>query len=147
MRMPVGRCSSCKSKQNLVFSKSFILNSILRYSCASFMSSSVPIIFKSSTYTEIIQNSVEDLCMKIQGQSSLLEYLLFRRNSFRRLYHILLDYFKPYNDLLSLVQYMLRPTFAFNTYIPLGAFKYISESSDPSKYAVTTSINYKDRRF
>jgi hypothetical protein len=49
--------------------------------------------------------------------------------------------------LLSLTQYMLRHTFAFGTDIPSGTFMYISESSDPYKYVVTTSINCKDRRF
>jgi hypothetical protein len=72
---------------------------------------------------------------------------LFRRNSFSRLYHILPDYFKSYNDLLSLTQYMLCPMFAFDTDIPSGTFIYMSKSSDPYKYAVTTSINYKDRCF
>jgi hypothetical protein len=69
---------------------------------------------------------------------------LFRRNSFSRLYHILSHYFKSNNDLLSLTQYMLRPTFVFGIDIPLGTFMYMSESSDPYKYTVTTSIKYKD---
>jgi hypothetical protein len=72
---------------------------------------------------------------------------LFRRNTFSQLYHILSDCFKPYNDLLSLTQYMLRPIFAFGTDILLGTFMYISESSDLYKYVVTTSLNYKDRHF
>jgi hypothetical protein len=42
---------------------------------------------------------------------------------------------------------MLRSTFAFGTDIPSGTFMYMSESSDSYKYAVTTSINSKDRRF
>jgi hypothetical protein len=42
---------------------------------------------------------------------------------------------------------MLRPTFIFGTDIPSGTFMYMSESSDSYKYAVTTSINCKDRRF
>jgi hypothetical protein len=42
---------------------------------------------------------------------------------------------------------MLHPTFAFGTDIPSGTFMYISESSDPYKYAVTTFINCKDRHF
>jgi hypothetical protein len=42
---------------------------------------------------------------------------------------------------------MLRPTFAFGTDISSGTFKYMSESSDPYKYAATISINYKDRCF
>jgi hypothetical protein len=85
--------------------------------------------------------------MKTQGHSSLLEFPLFRSNSFSRLYHILSDYFKPYNDLLSLTQYMLWPTFAFDTDISLGTFMYMSESSDLYKYAIMTFINYKDRLF
>jgi hypothetical protein len=42
---------------------------------------------------------------------------------------------------------MLRHMFAFGTNIPLGTFIYMFGSSDPYKYAVTTSINYKDRYF
>jgi hypothetical protein len=38
----------------------------------------------------------------------------------------------------------LRPTFAFGTDISSETFMYISESSDPYKYAVTTSINCKE---
>jgi hypothetical protein len=72
---------------------------------------------------------------------------LFRRNSFSRLYHILLDCFNPYNDLLSLTQYMLHPTFVFGTNIPSETFMYMFESSDPYKYIVTTSINCKERHF
>jgi hypothetical protein len=72
---------------------------------------------------------------------------LFRRNSFSRLYHILPDCFKSYNDLLSLTQYMVRPTFAFGTDILLWTFMYMYESSDTYKYAVTTFINCKDRHF
>jgi hypothetical protein len=42
---------------------------------------------------------------------------------------------------------MLHPMFAFGTDIPSETFMYMSESSDQYKYAVMTSINYKDRRF
>jgi hypothetical protein len=72
---------------------------------------------------------------------------LFRRNSFSQLYHILLHCFKPYNDLFSLTQYILCPTFVFDTDISSVTFMYMSESSDPYKYAVTTSINCKDKYF
>jgi hypothetical protein len=65
--------------------------------------------------------------MKTQGQSSLLELSLFRRNSFSRLYHIHPDYFKSYNDLLSLTQYILSPTFAFGIDIPSETFMYMFE--------------------
>jgi hypothetical protein len=85
--------------------------------------------------------------MNTQRQSSLFEYPLFRRNSFSRLYHILPDCFKPYKDLISFTQYMLRFAFIFGTEIPLETFMYISESNDSYKYAVTTSINCKDRWF
>jgi hypothetical protein len=72
---------------------------------------------------------------------------LFRRNYFSWLDHILSDSFKPYNDLLSFTQYMLRLTFVFNINIPSETFMYMSESSDPYKYVVTTSINCKVRHF
>jgi hypothetical protein len=42
---------------------------------------------------------------------------------------------------------MLRFTFVFGTEILSGTFMYISESNDPYKYAVTTSINCKYRCF
>jgi hypothetical protein len=42
---------------------------------------------------------------------------------------------------------MLRPTFAFGTDIQSWTFMYIPESSDLYKYAVMTSINYKDKHF
>jgi hypothetical protein len=42
---------------------------------------------------------------------------------------------------------MLRPTFAFGTDIQSGTFMYIPESSNSYKYAVMTSINYKDKHF
>jgi hypothetical protein len=42
---------------------------------------------------------------------------------------------------------MLRFALIFGTEIPLGTFMYMSESNDPYKYVVTTSINYKDRCF
>jgi hypothetical protein len=70
-----------------------------------------------------------------------------RRNSFSRLYHILKNHLKPYNDLLSLTQYMLRHTLVFDTDSPSETFMYMSESSYSYKYAVTTSINCKDRQF
>jgi hypothetical protein len=85
--------------------------------------------------------------MNTQGQSLLFDYPLFRRNFFSRLYHILLDCFKTYKDLTSFTQYMLRFAFVFGTEIPSGTVMYMSESNDPYKYAVTTSINCKDRYF
>jgi hypothetical protein len=57
------------------------------------------------------------------------------------------DYFKSYNDLTSFTQYMWRFACIFGIRIPSGTFMYISESNGPYKYAVTTSINYKDRCF
>jgi hypothetical protein len=85
--------------------------------------------------------------MNTHGQSSLVEQPLFRRNSFNRLYHILSDCFQPYNDLTSFTQYILWFACTFRIEIPSGTFMYISESNDPYKYAVTTSINCKDRWF
>jgi hypothetical protein len=104
-------------------------------------------MFKSSTYTNIMQKSVLDFLMNTHGQSSLFEYSLFRRNSFSRLYHILLDCFKPYKDLTSFTQYILWFAFVFGTEILSGTFMYMSESNDSYKYAITTSINCKDRCF
>jgi hypothetical protein len=94
-----------------------------------------------------MQNLVKDLLMNTHGQSSLLEYHLFRRNSFNRLYHIHPDCFKPYKDLASFTQYMLRFVCIFRTEIPSETFMYISESSDPYKYAIMTYINCNDRYF
>jgi hypothetical protein len=94
-----------------------------------------------------MQKPVLDFLMNTQGQSSIFEYPLFRRNSFSRLYHILPDCFKPYKYLTSFIQYMLRFEFVLSTEIPLWTFMYISESNDTYKYAVMTSINYKYRCF
>jgi hypothetical protein len=55
----------------LVLPKSFISNSDFKYELASSISLCVPMMFKSSTYADIIQNPFEDLCIKIHGQSSL----------------------------------------------------------------------------
>jgi hypothetical protein len=85
--------------------------------------------------------------MNTQEQSSLFKYPLFRRNSFSRLYHILPNCFKPYRDLPSFTQYMLRFALVFNTEIPQGTFMYMSKSNDPYKYTIMTSINCKDRSF
>jgi hypothetical protein len=104
-------------------------------------------MFKSSIYIDIMQKPVLDFLMNTQGQSSLFEYPLFRRNSFSRLYHILPDCFKPYKDLTSFTQYILWFAFVFGTEISLETFMYIFESNDPYKYAVMTSINCKDRCF
>jgi hypothetical protein len=94
-----------------------------------------------------MQKPVLDFLMNTQGQSSLFKYPLFRRNSFSRLYHILPDCFKPYKDLTSFTQYMLQFEFVFGTEIRSWTFMYMSESNDPYKYAVITSINYKDTCF
>jgi hypothetical protein len=99
-------------------------------------------MFKSSTYIDIIQKVVLNFLMNTQEQSSLFKYHLFRRNSSGQLYHILPDYFKSYN-LTSFTQYMLWFAFVFGTEISSGIFMYMSESSDPYKYVVTTFINYK----
>ena len=104
-------------------------------------------IFRSSTYTDMIQNHVDDFLMKTHGQSSLFVYPFNLRNSLNRLYHIRPNCFKPYNDFCNLMQYMLRFALGFGMLIPSGTFMYISESNDPYKYAVTTSINCIGRRF
>jgi hypothetical protein len=88
-------------------------------------------MFKSSTYTDIIQNHVWDFLVKTHGQSSLFVYPFFRRNLLSQLYHILFDCFKPYNDLLSSTHYLLRLAFGFGIGIPSGTFMYMSESSVP----------------
>jgi hypothetical protein len=94
-----------------------------------------------------MQKLVLDFLMNAQGQLSLFEYPLFSRNSFNRLYHILPDCFKSYRDLTSFTQYILRFVFVFGTEIPSRIFMCISESNDPYKYMVTTSINCKDGCF
>jgi hypothetical protein len=85
--------------------------------------------------------------MNTHEQSSLFENPLFMRNFFGQLYHILLDYFKPYKDVISFTQYILRFAFVFGIEIPSETFMYMSESNDPYKYAVTTSIKCKDKCF
>ena len=104
-------------------------------------------ILRSSTYPDIIQNLVDDFLMKTHGQSSLFVYPFKVRNSLNQLYHIRPNYFKPYNDFYNLTQYILRFALGFGILIPSGTFMYISESNDPYKYTVTTSINCIDKRF
>jgi hypothetical protein len=94
-----------------------------------------------------MQKTILDFLINTQGQSSLFEYPLFRRNYFSLLYHILPDCFKSYKNLTSFTQYMLQFAFVFGTEIMSGTFMYMSEFNDPHKYAVTTSINCKDRCF
>jgi hypothetical protein len=94
-----------------------------------------------------MQKPVLDFLMNTQGQSSLFEYHLFRRNSFSRLYYILPDCFKPYKGLSSFTQHILRFAFIFGIEIPSGTVMYMSKSNDQYKYVVTTSINYEDRCF
>jgi hypothetical protein len=143
----IWRFSCCNARQNLVLTKSPISNSVFKWLRASSISFVWPIIFKSSTYTKIMQNPVEDLLMNTHGQSLLLEYPLFRRNSFNQLYHIHPDCFKPYKDLTNFTQYMLWFVCTFGIEIPSGTFMFISESSDLYKYAVTAFINCKDKWF
>jgi hypothetical protein len=87
-------------------------------------------IFKSSTYTGIMQNLVEDFLMNTHDQSSLVEYPLFSRKSYNWLYHIRTDCFKPYRDLVSFTQYML-PACELGIEIPPETFISLSKSSDP----------------
>ena len=54
-----------------------------------------------------------------------------------------LDYFNPYRDLCSLIEYTFWDVelYALGPLYPLGIFIYISSSNDPYRYATTTSIN------
>jgi hypothetical protein len=94
-----------------------------------------------------MQKSVLNFLMNTQGPSSLFEYPLFRRNYFSRLCHILPNCFTPYKNLTNFKQYMLRFAFVFGTKILSVIFMYMSEFNDSYKYAITTSINSKDRCF
>jgi hypothetical protein len=87
-----------------------------------------------------MQKLVLDFLMNIRGQSSLFKYHLFRRNSFSRLYYILPDCFKPYNDLINFTQYMLHLNLtgkvlrgvcimSVNTFLFLSEFSSISIAS------------------
>jgi hypothetical protein len=76
----------------MVLPKSLISNFVYMRLHASFISFELPMMFKSSTYIDIIQNPVWDFLVKTHGQSSLFVYPFFRRNSLSQLYHILPDY-------------------------------------------------------
>jgi hypothetical protein len=87
-----------------------------------------------------MQKLVLDFLMNTRGQSSLFKYHLFRRNSFSRLYYILPDCFKPYNDLINFTQYMLHLNLtgkvlrgvcimSVNTFLFLSEFSSISIAS------------------
>jgi hypothetical protein len=69
------------------------------------------------------------------------------QNYFNRLYHILPDYFKPYNDLTSFTQYMLRFACILETEIPSETFIYISESNARIDDFVLLDILNIDRLF
>jgi hypothetical protein len=107
------------------FTQIFHFKSRLKMVAFSSISRWVPMILRSSTYTNIIQNPVENFLMNTHGQSSLLENPFRRRNSFSWLYHILPNYFKSYNDFWSFTQYMLREWFLFGISIPSGKYIYI----------------------
>jgi hypothetical protein len=59
------KCSRCSPTQI------FISNLDFKYEVASSISLCVPMMFKSSTYADIIQNQFEDRYINIHGQSSL----------------------------------------------------------------------------
>ena len=78
--------------------------------------------------------------MKMHGQSSLMINFLRKRKSLNRWYHIRPDCFRPYSDLWSLTQWVLLGVLSLFSK-PAGVRMYISLSTLPYKYAVTTSIN------
>jgi len=79
--------------------------------------------------------------VNIHGQTRLLTYP-FNKYLLRQLYHMCSDYFNPYKDHYSLIEYRLRDfeLYISGTLIPLGIFIYMSLSNDLYKYIVTTSI-------
>ena len=68
----------------------------------------VPNKFISSTYTARIANPNYDFFIKTQRHIGLLIYPSLIKYSLRRLYHILPNCFKLYNDRLNLIEYILH---------------------------------------
>ena len=108
MRIPLDLWSICRPRQYLVFPKTFISNSSFKYVVAFVSSLEVPNKFISSTNTERIANPNYDFFIKTQGHIGLLIYPSLIKYSLKRLYHILPDCFKPYNDRLNLIEYIFR---------------------------------------
>ena len=92
----------------------------------------------------MITYSDPDLFMNMHGQIESFLYPSFIKHSLKRLYHILPDYFNPYRNLFNLIEYCSREP-APGSLNPSGSFTYMSLSSDPYKYVVTTSIRRKSR--
>ena len=102
----------------------------------------VPTRFKSSTYTTIIANLVSNFLKKMHGYIGLFTYPSFSKYLLRRLYHMHLAYFNPYNDHCNLIKYTLQVFVLFvsgNLNSP-RIFMYISLSMDLYKYVVITSM-------
>ncbi|KAL0682557.1 hypothetical protein Bca4012_049404 [Brassica carinata] len=92
----MGLVRGCNPKYNFVFPRSFISNSFLRYSTVWEISPEVPRIFRSSTYTAMIMNSLfSNFLMKIHGLIGSFLYPSFTRYSLSLLYHIRPDCFSP----------------------------------------------------
>ena len=101
-----------------------------------------PTRFNSSTYIAIIANLVFDFLIKMHRHIGLFTYPSFSKYLLRRLYHMHLAYFNPYNDHCNLIKYTLQVFVLFvsgNLNSP-RIFLYISLSMDLYKYVVITSM-------
>ncbi|KAL0847177.1 hypothetical protein Bca101_020423 [Brassica carinata] len=92
----IGLDKGCNPKQNFVLPRSFISNSLFRYSTVWEISPEVPMMFKSSTYTAIITKPLFlNFFMKMHGLIGSFMYPSFMRYSLNLLYHIRPDCFSP----------------------------------------------------
>ena len=123
MKIPFFKYSICNPWQNFVLPKSYISNSFFKQFIVLFNSSGVPMILISSTYTEIIANSLLDLFMNIHGHIGSFLYPSFRRYSLSQLYHIRPDCFNLYKD-FSLIEYCFHEfkVHASGSWNPSGIF-------------------------
>ena len=126
-RIPFGRCSICRPRQNFFLPRSFISNSFFKQFVVFVNSSGVPTRFKSSTYTATIANLDYDFLIKTHGQIGLFSNPSFKRYSLRWLYHMRLDCFNPYKDLCNLIEYKLRNV---GLYIPDILYHYLMIHTD-----------------
>ena len=124
-RIPFGRCSIYRPRQNFVLPWSFISNLFFKQFDVFVNSSRVLTRFKSSTYIATITNPDSNFLIKTHRQIGLFSNPYFKRYSLRQLYHMRPDCFNPYKDLCSLIEYILRDCriICLGILYPSGIFK------------------------
>ena len=146
-RIPFGRCSYCSQRQIFVIPRSFISNLFFN-NLWFFWSLLEPLQdLKSLTYTVTIANLDSEFLIKTHVQIGLFTNPYFNKYLLRWLYHMGPNWFNPYKNLCSLIEYMLwdMEPYAASILYPSGIFMYISLFNDPYRFAVTTSIKHMSK--